>query len=403
MAPFLAVGRRGRTSPGGAAAARIDERSELPSCDRVRRINRHTSIPHARRGCCAVVAAFACAVTFGAAASSAPAKPYLPTNGKIYHGVSDTSEVRDYRSFTRDVRAHQAVLQEFYHWDVDLKASKAFKRWGRTRTLGVVSLSTKLPARGGPEITPGKIAAGAGDHYLMRLNESIANRGKPVYIRLFPEMNGHWNPYCAYNANGTFRPAHGTSLFRRAWRRTVIIVRGGPRRVINRRLLHNNMPRIYRAKSNHDRRYRRRDVPKVLPRAPVAFMWVPQTFGSPNIPGNQPQNYWPGRRFIDWVGADIYAKFATAFDDLQRFQRRYKFPFVIGEYSPWDNDYSGQFTNRLLNWARAHKRVRMLIYYRSVTADNPYSINYYPGARTVLRRQLNRNRFDPFGPGLRHR
>ena len=29
-----------------------------------------------------------------------------------------------------------------------------------------------------------------------------------------PEMNGHWNPYCAYNANGSRRGGdHATSDF----------------------------------------------------------------------------------------------------------------------------------------------------------------------------------------------
>jgi hypothetical protein len=336
-------------------------------------------------------------------AEARPGKTFVPRHGQIYHGVSDTADLRDFAHFRRQVRAHPAVLQEFYHWDVSLPASGAFKRWDRSRTLGVVSMSTKLPARGGSEITPAQIAAGLGDHYLLRLNQSIESRGEPVYIRLFPEMNGHWNPYCAFNADGSSRGGdHRPQKLVEAWRRTVIIVRGGARRVINRRLRKSGMPRIYRAKSNRDRIYERRDVPRRLDPAPVSFMWVPQTFGSPNIPGNQPEDYWPGRRFVDWVGADIYSKFATAFDDLRRFQQRYRrYPFVIGEYSPWDNDFSGAFTRKLLGWARRHQRVRMLIYYRSVTADNAFYITHYPGARRELRQALNKRRFDPFGPGQR--
>jgi hypothetical protein len=356
-------------------------------------------------------AALGAAVGLAALSQGASAKPafsgktFVPRHGKLYHGVSDTGELRDFRHFRKRVRAHPAVLQEFYHWDVSLKASGAFRRWNRSRTLGVVSMSTKNPAGGASEITPGKIAAGRGDHYLLRLNESIANRGRPVYIRLFPEMNGHWNPYCAFNADGSHRGrAHRTSRFRKAWRRTVIIVRGGPRKRVNRRLRNNGLPLIHRAKRNRGRFYRRRDVPTRLEPAPVSFMWVPQSFGSPNIRGNQPRAYWPGRRFVDWVGADIYSKYASAFDDLIRFQRRYRgFPFVIGEYSPWDNDFSGSFTRRLHRWARGKPRVRMLIYYRSVTADNPFYITHYPGAKRALRTSLNKRRFDEFGPRTRGR
>ena len=332
------------------------------------------------------------------------AKAYVPKKGKLYHGVSDTGSAKDFKHFRRQVREHPAVLQEFFHWDVSLTASGAVRRWEKTRTLGVVSMSTKLPASGQPDISPEAIAKGRGDRYILRINEVLGNLRKPSYIRLMPEMNGHWNPYSAYNANGSPRGKnYTTGDFKRAWRRFVIIVRGGNRNRINNRLRRKNLRRIYRARSNDANLYENRDVPEKLDKPKVAVMWVPQTFGSPNIAGNQPANYWPGANFVDWVGADIFSKFSTAFDDLQAFFRRYNdHPFVIGEYSPWDADPGGAFTNRLLSWAEDHQRVRMMIYYRSVTASNEYYIDRYPAARGVLRRHLNKGRWRSFGPGLRH-
>ena len=44
---------------------------------------------------------------------------------------------------------------------------------------------------------------GHGDRYILKLNQSIARSKQVVYIRLFPEMNGYWNPYSAYNADGS--------------------------------------------------------------------------------------------------------------------------------------------------------------------------------------------------------
>ena len=62
-------------------------------------------------------------------------------------------------------------------------------------------------------------------------------------------------------------------------------------------------------------------------------MWVPQSFGSPNIAGNQPADYWPGGKYVDWVGLDIYSKFAGAFGRGVDFFEKYdRWPFVIGEY-----------------------------------------------------------------------
>ena len=338
-----------------------------------------------------------------AAAGPADAQPWLPHDGKRYMGVSSTGDRGGFRDFQRQVKDHPAVQQEFFHWDVSLTASHAVERWERTDTLGMVSLSTKLPANGNPQISPKAIARGAGDRYILRYNEVLGNIRGPTYIRLMPEMNGHWNPYSAYNANGSSRgPSHSTSAFRRAWQRFVIITRGGKRLTINKRLRRRGLARIYRAKSNHDRVYDRRDVPKRLDRPKVAFMWVPQTIASPNVSGNQLGKYWPGKHFVDWVGVDIFSKYQSAFDNMEAFFRNYDdYPFMIGEWSPWDGDPGGAFTNRLLNWAENHRRVRLLAYYRSVSINTMYDIDHYPAAKAKLRKHLNKPTWDEFGPGAR--
>lgn len=357
----------------------------------------------------AAAALLACAALLLSAAGIAAAKPkhktYAPGKGKAYHGVSDTGHVEDFFEFANQVRAHPAVLQTFYHWDVPL-TSGAFWRWAETDTRGVLSLST-APGGGEERITPKQIAKGKGDRYIINLGRTIARSEQVVYIRLMAEMNGHWNPYSAFNADGTRRRGHSTRWFKRAWRRFSLIVRGGDRRKINRKLRRQGMPRILRARWQGDPVYdggpdgKPLPVPEQMPQPKVALMWVPQSFGSPNIPGNQPPDYWPGGKYVDWVGFDIYAKYRGAFDRGKAFFRRYrKWPFVIGEYGAWDNDHSGAFTRSLLKWARKHNRVKMLIYYRSVNTTNPYNIQHYPGAQRVLRRNLRRPRFVEYAPGV---
>jgi len=356
-----------------------------------------------RQGLLAIGAA-ALALLLGVT-GSAHAKSYVPPRHKIFHGVSDTTNNADFTSFARQVRAHPAVLEDFYHWDTPL-TSGALDRWAATRTRGVLSLST---APGGlPElISPRAIARGRGDHYIVRLNKTIADAKQVVYIRLFPEMNGYWNPYSAFEASGSPKsPGHSTKSFRQAWQRIVLIVRGGKLRQINAELQKRGMPRIFRAKSNHDPVYASEDVHGGhLAHPKVAFMWNPQTISSPNITGNQPGYYWPGKRFVDWVGADIYSKYATSgvWSAFKSFYRKWKgFPFEIGEYSPWDNDYSGRFTRKLFGCVKHHGRARMLIYYRSVSADTAYDIDHFPKARKVIRHQLNSKRFAPYASGIAH-
>ena len=353
------------------------------------------------------IALLACASALAAATSGALADEYAPKGGHAFHGVSDTGYASDLFEFSDQVQAHQAVLQDFFHWRVPLTTG-ALYRWGATDTRGVLSLST-APGGGAEVITPRQIARGRDDRYVLRLARTIEETGQTVYIRLMPEMNGHWNPYSAFNADGSARDrAHSAHWFRKAWRRFALLVRGGSRKRVNERLVRRGMPRILRADSQSDPVYEGGadgeplPVPERLPTPRVALMWVPQSFGSPNIAGNQPADYWPGGRYVDWVGFDIYAKFAGAFDRGKAFFSRYRHkPFVIGEYGPWDNDQGGAFTDRLFDWAEAHDRIKMLLYYRGVDPDNAYNLQHYPGARRVIRRHLNKPRWVEFAPGVK--
>lgn len=365
----------------------------------MRRTTRATT-PGGRTPIAACLMVIACVLGAGTASG----KRYTPPAGKMWHGTSDTGDAADFRAFNRQVGAHTPLLQDFFHWGVPLSTG-ALDRWERTDTRGVLSLST---APGGqPEvITPRRIASGRDDHYMLRLNESIANSEQVVYIRPFAEMNLHFNPYSAFNADGSRRQGHSTRWFKAAWQRLVLIVRGGRRGAINNKLMRLGMPRIHRAKSNGDPIYRERDVPRVLDPPKVAFMWMPLTRGSPNVPGNAPFDYWPGRRYVDWVGTDAYAKFSnrTLWTNLRRFFRRTRgFPFAIGEYGPWDNDFRGKFTERMHRWAARHDRVRALLYFRSVDTTNEFNLQHYPRARRKLEDILERRRYQEWAPGTKDR
>ncbi len=329
---------------------------------------------------------------------------YAPPKGKTFHGVSETRVGNaDLDRFTQQIGAHPAVEEDFYSWDVPLSTG-ALDRWRQTGTRGILSLST---APGGePEaISPEQIAKGRGDHYILRLNQSIASSGQVVYIRLMPEMNGSWNPYGAFNADGSSRGGdHSPAQYRQAWRRFSIIVHGGSLKSINSHLRRLKMPRLLRASSNHGAVYRQEGVAKALDKSKVAMIWNPQTISSPNVKGNAVSAYWPGAKYVDWVGADIYGKYATpgVKSALSAFYKRYdNFPFAIAEYSPWDRDDSGRFVRWLFKWAKQHDRTRMLVYYRSVSFGSPFDIGNYPQSRESLSDILNSSRFMQYAPGTR--
>jgi len=141
-------------------------------------------------------------------------------------------------------------------------------------------------------------------------------------------MNGHWNKYCAYNANGSRRDsAHSQAAFRDAFRRIYVILRGGDQAEMNETLRSYGMPGVGRS----------------LPANPqIRVIWNPQSFGSPNVPGNMPRAYWPGSRFVDIVGNDLYRMpgGATWTANARFFREHPDKPYAFPEWGLWGHGRS---------------------------------------------------------------
>ena len=280
-------------------------------------------------------------------------------------------------------------MQTFHTWGTF--PSQAMLRWDNTETRGMISVGTSKGYAEPEVISPQAIANGEGDNYPLNLNHAIATWDQPVYIRLMAEMNGHWNAYCSYNLNGTFRgPAHSPAAYRQAWRRFTLIVRGGPVAEINNRLRKLGMPPIQAT------------VGEFLPKPKVSLLWVPHSSPTPNIHANRWQVYWPGKKYVDWVGTDIFST-APNWANLNRLYEGYKHkPFVIGEYSPMGEDDSPYVSN-LFNWSNRHKRSKMLVYYQGFGDDPTFNVSNFPGVRAVLRGRLAGPRFQEYATGAARR
>jgi hypothetical protein len=64
----------------------------------------------------------------------------------------------------------------------------------------------------------------------------------------------------------------------------------------------------------------------------AAVVWNPQGYGSPDVPGNSAQVYYPADRYVDVVGDDLYdiggkAEYAAA-DKLYRAHPSKPFSFL---------------------------------------------------------------------------
>jgi hypothetical protein len=314
-----------------------------------------------------------------ACAPAALADSYQPPPGKVFSGVTSGGSVA---SFDAEAGKHSAVIQTFTAWDYDKT------RWLRdapgAHARAMVHISTKA-LDGHEAITPRGIAEGQGDAHLLHLGRAFADSGQVVYVRIMAEMNGSWNPYSAYSAGGPKGGSHSTKNFRQAWRRMVLIMRGGPVEAIDAKLAALGMPPVSGASG-------------VLPRPRVAFMWVPEVWGDPNVPGNAARAYWPGSRYVDWVGTDFYSKFPN-YRGLNAFYARFRGkPFVFGEWAVWGRDDPG-FVHGLFGWIRSHRRVRMVMYNQGSHPErSPLALWRYPRSAAALRQELGSPLFAPVAP-----
>ena len=302
------------------------------------------------------------------------ARAYPPPPRRIFQGESGAPAA----VYARAVRKHPAVIQVVGWWGGRLTGMFTTAAAARARLM--IGITTASASR--EVITPGAIAAGYGDGWLLELGRAIAASGHPVYIRLLPEMNGYWNFYSAFNSDGSPRGAsRSTAAFRAAWKRVTLILRGGSLTHVDQVLTRLGMPPVHTTQN--------------LPAGQVAMLWVPQLAGEPNIPGNQPRSYWPGRPWVDWVGTDFYSRF----DDFSALSSFYSAfggaPFVFGEYGLWGADDPG-YVHRLFRWIDTHPRTRMLVYNEGGGADGPFSLSRHPRAARALRRALASSHFPAF-------
>jgi hypothetical protein len=265
------------------------------------------------------------------------------------------------------------------HW-LSFRLSDA-QRLGSRTMLSVSSEGTGL--------TPADLARGGGDGFLVALCRLLAEQGQVTYLRPLSEMNNGNNPYSPYDLSGRPRgPAFSTAELKRAWRRLALIVRGGEVAEIDRRLRGLGMPPV-------------RTGAAELPQPQVALLWVPLSFGNPEIPKNHPHRFWPGGAYVDWVGTTWYSPYkrSSAMDALYRGARWRRKPFVFAEWGVWDHDDPG-FVRQFFAFLRSHPRVRMAVYYQSAALRPEFRLSTHPASRAALRRAVGWSRLSGFAPAF---
>lgn len=318
----------------------------------------------------------------------AGAAPYTAPGNKVLWGGQGGYTAAHIADFARQSGKKPAVYNYFIQW----RANDPTFHWlgfrlgdaERQGSRAMLSVSTS-----GSGLSPRDLARGGGDNFLVRLNGLLAEHGQVTYLRPLSEMNNANNPYSPYDHSGRPRgPAFSTGQFKRAWRRLALIVRGGEVAAIDRRLRRMKLPPV-------------RTGARVLPRPAVALMWVPLSYGNPEIARNHPKHFWPGNGYVDWVGTTWYSpyKARAAMHSFYSFPRWRGKPFAFAEWGVWGREDPG-FVRQFFGFMKSHPRVRMAVYYQSATLKPEFRLSTHPASRAALRRAVRWPRLTGVAPQL---
>ncbi|MBN8868971.1 MAG: hypothetical protein J0H66_03715 [Solirubrobacterales bacterium] len=340
-----------------------------------------------------------CTALFGALlfvaclTSKADAAVLKPPPGKVFFGVTDTGDASDFRDFARSVGKHPAVIQTFHQWGNSWE--KSMPRWRSLRARPMLHITTKADNTGAELITPRQIARGRGDDYLIRINTMAARRHLRMYVRPLGEPNRCLNLYAGVDCSGNVRGgSYSYGWYKQAFRRIAIIIRGGAKRgTINARLKRLRLPKVQKVGVA-------KRLPRRLPRAPISIVWSPLPAGSPTVRANLPRYYWPGKKWVDWVGTDFYNKY-NDWKHLANFYEKWSLaknkPMALTEFGLWGSDGPG-FMKRIFGFARKRPKVRMMVYYQDFGSSNSFRIQNFPKGRKVLSQFLNKRSYPKFAP-----
>ena len=320
------------------------------------------------------------AATLGGAAlpSAAAADPFAPPKGKVFNGLTAGFDTGDFQHYAGK---HPAVWQHFIAWGGSYQYT--IKNSARAGARLMLHIGTARGQNMPEKYSPAEIARGQGDQFLVNLTRDIADVGAPVYIRLMGEMNNCNNAYSSYSCGGGRRDAaHSAANWKLAWKRAYLILHGGDVAAIDAQLDARGLPHVQAGGNS-------------LPVPQVAFMWAPMVGGAPNIAALDPRVYWPGSKWVDWVGTSFYSRFPN-FTGLESYYKRFAAgkdkPFAIAEWAIWGSD-APAFANRLFDWVAHHKRTKMMQYNQGAQAGGIFRLSNYPASARVVRHRLAAARF----------
>jgi len=273
----------------------------------------------------------------------------------------------------------------------DSTVHQAFLGWGQGQSYGApfpalfelfgpipmlhLGTAAKPPSRK-EAISPAQIAHGVGDGYLIALNGAIAEWGKGIYVRPMAEMNTTGTLYGAYRKDGSLKPGHLPPDYRKAFARIYLILHGGTAASINAKLKTLGLPGI------------QADLP-VNPFPRLRIIWCPLAGGTPKIPANAPEAYYPGKAYVDVEGGDIFDEALTDTAPWRDLEALYaaavarKKPFSVPEWGLYTID-DPAFVKHMCDFLGMRRATEEAGFYES-KPGSIFDLQSKPKSRAVYR------------------
>jgi hypothetical protein len=210
------------------------------------------------------------------------------------------------------------------------------------------------------------IVSGDYDDYIKRWANEVKELGEPVFFRFANEMNGDWDPWCAWFYG------KDQDLFTEAWKRVYNLFE----------------------EAGADNAY---------------FVWNPHDRSFPDFNWNNPHLYYPGDEYVDWIGLtgynngvshdgdkwrdfdtiykDIYYEYLTLYPDK---------PFMITEFA--SNEAGGDkavwIRDAFNKLAYGYPRIKVAVWFNQVDGRWEYPIDSSIEAKLAFKNGLKLKRFD---------
>ena len=302
----------------------------------------------------------------------APQAVGLPDVARLLLGLSG-----DPGRFQAQTGQISAVHSFFLGWQQGQTWGTTFpKMLGRMGATPMFHIGTKGRSKH-EAITPRQVASGAGDEFLIALNQGVAQYGGLVYGRFLAEGNHCGRNYAAFTCSGGSRgPQYSPAAHAHAFARFSAILHGGTRAEISAKLRQQGLPP-----------YVGPDLP-VNPPSLLRLIWNPLAGARPSTTANAWRRYYPGDVAVDVVGNDMYGSSAgwsgTQNEALYAFARGHGKPYAFPEWGLEEDD-APTFVQYICDFIRGKAAIELAAYYEA-KAGSRWDLATRPASRERYRR-----------------